>query len=90
MPAETKDFLQIKKIGQEISNSVAPWIQDFYATWMLRGINNSETVDWMKSVKRGAPTVVFQTLMQKAKQELPLKRYKKIIKTLSEEVLVSQ
>ncbi len=81
---------EIKKISVDISRSVAPWIQDFYATWMLRGISNHEATEWIKAVRRGAPAELFQTLMQKAKQELPLKRYKKVIQALSEEAFVSQ
>lgn len=81
---------EIKNISKEIGRTVAPWIQDFYAKWILRGISNPEAAEWITDVRRGAPAEVFQTLMQKAKQELPLKRYKKIIQTLSEEAFVSQ
>jgi hypothetical protein len=79
---------EIKAVGTQISQSTPPWIQDFYAKWMLRGISNNEAVNWIKAIRRGAPEVVFQTLMQKANQELPLKRFQKIRQALAQEVAV--
>jgi len=75
---------EIKKIGTDISKSVEPWIQDFYLTWMIRGINDSEARTWIKAVERGMPELVFKTLLQKAEQELPAKRFRKISAALSE------
>jgi hypothetical protein len=53
---------------------------------MIRGINNWEAVTWMKSIEKGVPPVVFQTLIQKAEQELSPKRFQKITQSLSEGV----
>jgi hypothetical protein len=81
---------EIKDLSRQISQSVAPWMQDFYATWMLRGINNAEATEWIKAIERGAPAIVFQTLLQKAEQELPKDRFKIITQSLSEkEALVA-
>lgn len=75
---------EIKKIGTDIAKSVEPWIQDFYATWMLRGINDSEARTWIKAVERGMPELVFKTLLQKAEQELPAKRFRRVSAALTE------
>jgi hypothetical protein len=75
---------EIKKIGAEISKNVEPWIQDFYATWILRGINDSEARTWIKAIERGMPEVVFQTVLQKAEQELSAKRFRKVTAPLTE------
>jgi hypothetical protein len=73
---------EIKKIVAEISKNVEPWIQDIYAGWMLRGINNPEAVNWIKAIEKTAPPVVYQTLLQKTKQELPEERYTKVMQSL--------
>lgn len=80
---------EIKTVGSEIGRHTEPWMQDFYATWMLRGINDSEATSWIKAIERGMPAVVFQTLMQKAEQELPQTRFKKITQSLTEGLQVA-
>lgn len=80
---------EIVAISNKITLSVAPWMQDFYATWMLRGINNTEAGNWMKAVEKGAPAIVFQSLLQKAEKEFSQQRLHKITRSLSEGVLVA-
>jgi len=75
---------EIKAVVSQISQSTPPWLHDFYTKWMLRGINNSEATVWIKAIETGAPPVVFQTLLQKAEQELPKKRFQKIWQSLNE------
>jgi hemerythrin-like domain-containing protein len=77
---------EIRALTTKISKQDPPWIQEFYITWMIRGINNTEAVSWMKAIEKGVPPVVFQSLIQKAEQELSLKRFKKITQSLSEGV----
>lgn len=79
---------EIKAVTGEIGKADPPWIQAFYVTWMLRGINNPEAINWMKAIERGTPALVFQTLLQKAEQELPQKRFQIISQSLSEGVAV--
>jgi hemerythrin-like domain-containing protein len=80
---------EIKAIGRELSKAVEPWIQDFYATWMLRGINHGEAVEWMRAIEKGMPEVVFQTLWQKAEKEWTSDRFRKLSHSLTEGVLVA-
>lgn len=79
---------EIKKISGQITASVEPWMQDFFSTWMLRGISNPEAITWMKAIERGMPAVVYQTLLQKAEKELPNKRYYKVTQSLKEQLSV--
>jgi len=79
---------EIKAVSTRIGQSSPPWIQDFYVKWMLRGINNNEAVTWMSAIRKAVPAVVFQTLMQKTIQELPLKRVQKIRQALNEEAVI--
>jgi len=79
---------EIKAVSSRISASTPPWMHDFYLTWILRGINNSEAGVWMKAIEKGSP-LAFQTLLQKAEQELPANRFEKITQLLSEKVQVA-
>jgi hypothetical protein len=80
---------EIKMIGGKIAASVEPWIQDFYATWMLRGVNDFEATEWIKAVERGMPEIVFQTLLQKAEKEWSKERYRRVTQRLTEGVMVA-
>jgi iron-sulfur cluster repair protein YtfE (RIC family) len=80
---------EIKAVVGKISQMDPPWIQEFYVKWMIRGINNSEAITWMKAVEKGVPAVVFKSLVQKAELELPTSRFQKIAKSLSGETLVA-
>ena len=80
---------EIKAIGRELAKSVEPWIQDFYATWMLRGVSNNEAAGWMQAVEKGMPEIVFQTLLRKAEQELPAARFRKVTEALTEGLQVA-
>lgn len=75
---------EIKAVVGKISQADPPWIQEFYVKWMIRGINNPEAANWMKAIEKSVPPVVFQSLVQKAEQELPAKRFKKISQSLFE------
>jgi hemerythrin-like domain-containing protein len=75
---------EIKAVVGKISKADPPWVGDFYTTWMIRGINNSEAIDWIKAVAKTAPPVALQALVQKAEQELPKERFQKISESLSQ------
>jgi hypothetical protein len=79
---------EIRLIALRITQHTPPWIQEFYATWMLRGINDAEAVNWIKAIERGMPPVAFETILQKAEQELPGHRFNKVTTSLSEGQLI--
>jgi len=78
---------EIKAVAMQISQDTPPWMQDFYFKWMLRGISNTEVTGWIKSIEKSQPPVVFQTILQKAQQELPRKRFQKIRQSLRDAVV---
>lgn len=80
---------EIKGIVKQISDSVAPWMADFFAKWMLRGVSNREASTWLKAIEADAPAIIFQTLLNKAEQELPELRYRKVAQELTEGILLS-
>ena len=77
---------EIKAVVSQISQSTAPWMQDFYAKWMLRGINNSEAVAWIKAIKNGSSPIEFQSILQKAEQELPWRRFQRISQSVKQTI----
>jgi hemerythrin-like domain-containing protein len=82
---------EIKAIEQVIVRSTPPEKQPFVAKWMLRGISNSEAVQWLSEVQRHAPAARFELLFSLAKTELPAKRFEQITALLSERAMpVSQ
>jgi hemerythrin-like domain-containing protein len=80
---------EIMAITRKIAASVEPWIQDFYATWMLRGVNDIEATEWIKAIERSMPDIVFQTLLQKAEKEWSKERFMKVTQRLTEGVMVA-
>ncbi|MGZ3851840.1 MAG: hemerythrin domain-containing protein [Flavisolibacter sp.] len=80
---------ELKAVVAKISQADPPWIQEFYVKWMIRGINNTEAIEWMKAAGKAAPAVVFKGLVQKAEQELPKQRFQKISASLTEELKVA-
>lgn len=69
---------EIRHTVAHVIQSTPPWMQDFYAKWMLRGMNDQETIAWMKAIRRGMPVIVYQTIFTKAAQELPAGRFSRI------------
>ena len=80
---------EIKAVVVQISQNTPPWMHDFYTKWMLRGISNGEIITWIKMAEKGQPPIVFQTLVQKAEQELPRKRFQKIRQSLQQATAVA-
>ena len=80
---------EIRAISGRLSASVEPWMQEYYAKWMLRGINNTEAATWMKAIERGMPPIVYQTLLTKAEEELPAQRFRAVCRSLQQSALTN-
>jgi hemerythrin-like domain-containing protein len=80
---------EIQQIQQQIAESTEPWHQDFFAKWMLRGLNVAEAAAWLHSVERTAPEVVYRTLFRKASQELSKSRFRKLAEYLTETAVLN-
>lgn len=80
---------EIRVLTSKIAQSTPPWMMDFYSGWMLRGISNPEAVTWMRSIQKNLPPVAFQTLLQKAEQVLPVKRFGQLTQSLTEGVQIA-
>ena len=80
---------QLMELSEKIAASIPPQEAAVAFKWMLRGINNSEAADWLRSVKQGAPVHIFQNLMSLAERELSTERFNMIQKSLKEEAVLA-
>ena len=80
---------ELRLLSGKIAASIEPWIQDFYTTWMLRGINDTEASEWLTAIERGLPEIYFQTVLQKAEYEWSKTRFRNLTHNLTEGVLVA-
>ena len=64
-----------------------PWIADFYAAWISRGLNDRELVQWLTAIRISMPAAAYKTILQKMQKDFPQARYNKINRYLSEAML---
>jgi hypothetical protein len=76
-------------INQKIVASIPPQEMMVSATWMMRGINNSDAINWLTAVKKSAPDFVFQSLLTLAEAEFTTERLTTIVDKVLERELVS-
>ncbi|MEJ8816880.1 hemerythrin domain-containing protein [Lacibacter sp. H407] len=60
-----------------------------YNKWMMRGLSNTEIIDWLKQVKNNAPDFVFQSFLGLAMAELTDNRWQKIQEHLTEGAMLA-
>ena len=80
---------ELQAISGRIVESIPPWMMDFYANWMVRGVNDHEAFAWFQAVELTMPEVVHQTLLQKAKQEWTEERFLQFQETSNQKALVA-
>jgi hypothetical protein len=52
--------------------------------WIIRGVNNTELIEWLKEMQKYVSTEIFRSLCFIAERELPLNRFSRVIDELSE------
>jgi len=80
---------EILDIQKNILASLTPWSATNGSRWMMRGLNNAEIIGWLKSVEESAPEAAFQKLFAIAERELPERRFRNALESLTEEVMVA-
>lgn len=80
---------QILAIQKNILASLSPWSAATGSRWMMRGLNNSEIVRWLRSVEESAPEAVFQKLFATAEKELPEQRFRHVLEALTDGVMMA-
>ena len=78
---------EILSIQEDILASLTTWSSTNTSRWMMRGLNNTEIVSWLKSVEESAPEASFQKLFTIAQRELPEHRFSHVLESLTEEVM---
>jgi hypothetical protein len=80
---------EILAIQKNILASLTPWSATNGSRWMMRGLNNPEIVGWLKSVEESAPEAAFQKLFAIAERELPERRFRHVLESLTEGVMLA-
>lgn len=73
---------ELRTVEQEIIISMPADALEFETLWMMRSLNNVEISQWLEDVRYSAPNFVFQSLVQLAENELPARRFEKMISLL--------
>jgi hypothetical protein len=80
---------ELLQITRQIIESIPPVEMEIETIWMLKGLNNTEIIDWLKAVKQGAPEFVFRQLISQAEQALPLSRWNKVQESMTEGAMIA-
>lgn len=81
---------EILQMEHEIQSLIDPNKRLVYFKWMIKGINNIEMVQWLISVKNGAPEFVLNELLQECRNNLPPERWNLLQSLLSEGSLTQE
>jgi hypothetical protein len=74
---------EILDMERNIQRSVPPEKMNSYFEWMIKGINDTELLQWLHGVKAEAPEFVFAGLLQACAQHLPQERWYKTEKHIT-------
>ncbi|HET7897909.1 MAG TPA: hypothetical protein VFL47_09575, partial [Flavisolibacter sp.] len=66
---------ELQKLAWVIVNTTESTALLPYSKWMIRGLNNTEIVRWLKEVKTTAPELAFRSLLKTAEDELHPSRW---------------
>jgi hypothetical protein len=69
---------EIIQIERTLLSHIPPEDLTAESRWMMRAINNSEILDWLTSIKTGAPEEVYKGFLKMGETELPSTRWKEI------------
>jgi Hemerythrin HHE cation binding domain len=81
--------LELHNITLQIVGGLPPLIMAQFSRWMIRGLNNSEIIAWLKEVKNTAPEFVFNSLMQTAENELNTHRLQLVQEAMTEGAMLA-
>jgi len=73
---------EIRAIERQIIASQTPESTAVVWRWMLRGLSNCEIINWLRTIEKNAPQVVFKNLYLIAENELPGHRFRQVISEL--------
>ena len=80
---------QLVALNQKLVASIPKEEVAATARWMMRGINNIDAINWLKAVKKNAPSFVLQSLLQLAEDELPEHRRSIILEAVNGDAVMA-
>jgi iron-sulfur cluster repair protein YtfE (RIC family) len=80
---------EIMAITQQIVANIPQEDMAQFSKWMIRGLNNAEITGWLKGVEKNAPEPVFQSLFITAERELPERRFRQVLESLTEGAMLA-
>lgn len=80
---------ELHGITLKIIQSVPPQEMTFFSRWMVRGLNNSEILYWLRGVKNTAPQPAFEALLSVAERELHPHRWGFVQESLTDGAMVA-
>lgn len=80
---------ELHDITQKILKSLSPAESAKTSRWMVRGLNNSELLGWLKGVKSTAPQPAFDGLLRIVESELETERWSQVQEGLFEDAMVA-
>jgi hypothetical protein len=80
---------EIIGLQNAIFAAVSPALILMAGSWIMRGINNAEVIQWLICVKNNAPDQLFEALVGLAETELPAERWQKILEQICEGAMVA-
>jgi len=80
---------ELHDITLQILKAVPQHEMNFFSRWMVKGLNNSEILHWLKGVKNSAPQPAFQALLTIAEEELHPHRWNLVQESLTDGAMVA-
>ena len=71
-------------LEKEIVAKLPPKDLSAFSKWIIRGMNNTEIIDWLRAIEKTTITNIFQTFFACAEKELPESRWQKVQEALTE------
>lgn len=81
---------QLMALNEVIMTGIPAEKMAIQASWVMRGINNEEIIQWLKTIKNGTRDFVFCSMLALAQSELPPERWNKIQEVLCEGSLCTE
>jgi hemerythrin-like domain-containing protein len=80
---------ELHDITLKIMKAVPSHEMSFFSRWMVRGLNNTEILFWLKGVKNTAPQPAFEALLSVAERELHPHRWGFVQESLTDGAMVA-
>ena len=76
-------------ITQKIISKIPPAEMSLFSIWMMRGLNNTEIIKWLKEIINSTPDIVFQSMLEMGQQHLSCNRWMEVQEALTEGAMVA-